>query len=117
MTLTAKWFIGGTGHKAYDAPVCSITTQFWTRGCRRVAVHVNRLRKMKTHAGTEPLQYKPAATCQLVFNFAEYTGSEGVLIAEDFEAESVEEVRAQVEAWAQAQMDRAVAALRQEFSR
>jgi len=62
-------------------------------------------------------EIKPSATSGLMIRHGDPECQDYLKITErDFEAETFEEVAAQVEAWAQEQMDRAVKALRAEFA-
>lgn len=92
--LHAQWTNDCCGKKSYDAPVIEISTRYWPRDG----------------------EFKPSANSSLIVVFKD-GGDHGYadLASERFEGESLENVKAQVEGWAQAQMDRVVEALRKEF--
>ena len=117
LTCVAEWDDDCCGKKDYDGPVCSVSTRYWPRGGGHFIVHATPGREAKIEGNEARPEVKPSATSHLLINFQEDDGLGGVLIEKDFEAETFEEVKAQVEAWSQEQMDRAVAALRREFNR
>lgn len=110
--LDAKWTDDCQGKKDYDGEILSISTRYWPRGG---GFHVfDRDNPKRGFQGNEARpQIRPSAQSQLVIYHAE--SGYLTLVEQEFEAETQEEVQAQVEAWAQAQMDRAVAALQREF--
>lgn len=117
LTFEASWEDDCCGKKDYDGPICSISTRYWPRGGGHFVVHNIPGNPVKIEGSEDRPEIKPSATSHLLINFAEDCGLEAILIEKDFEAESFEEVKQQVEAWAQQQMDRAVTALRKEFDR
>ena len=70
---------------------------------------------MKIEGDDARPEIKPSATCSLIVRYGDDDSAD--LAEKDFEGETFKEVKAQVEPGAQAQMDRAVAALRREFGR
>lgn len=70
---------------------------------------------IKIEMDSERQEIKPSANSSLMINYAEDTGLDFVLAEKDFEGETEEEVKAQVEVWAQQQMDKAVAVLVKAF--
>ena len=117
MTLEAQWTDDCCGKKDYDAPILSISTRYWPRGGGHFVVTNTPGQPVKIEDSSARPEIKPSANCSLMVNFAEDVGMDAVLAEQEFEGETFEEVKAGVETWAQAQMDRAVAALRREFGR
>lgn len=114
MTINAEWSDDCCGKKDYDAPVLSISTRYWPAGGSALvfdtATPEQGLRKYNDGSG-------PSAKSHLIINFAEDGGLDGVLSEKEFKGQSIEEVCAQVEEWAQEQMNKAVAALKAAFGR
>jgi|ERR1051326_527863 hypothetical protein len=115
LRLDAKWTDDCQGKKDYDGPILSISTRYWPRGGSALIFDSNRP-ELGLHKPDRP-DIKPSATSSLVINYSDADGDSDYLklIEKDFEAETQEEVQAQVEAWAQEQMDRTVTLLRKEF--
>jgi hypothetical protein len=113
--LAAKWTNDCGGKKDYDGDILSVSTRYWPEDGGFWIGDEKGFRK-------NDILSKPSAKCSLCF----WDGSEGTredtggaysnLISADFEGDTFEEVAAKVEAWAQEQTDRAVAALRREFA-
>ncbi len=112
-TLNAQWTNDCCGKKDYDASIVEISTRYWPRGGGMLIVTNNPGYPVKIEGGEARPEIKPSATCSLVVCYGDEECAD--LSRKDFDGETFEEVKAQVEPWAQAQMDRAVAALRREF--
>lgn len=97
LKLSAAWTNDCQGKKDYDGDILSISTRYWPENYQ-----ANRM---------------VSAQSQLIVHHGEPGASEdyAVLAHVEFEAETFEFLAPQVEAWAQQQMDRAVAALVAEF--
>ncbi len=117
MSTVARWTDDCSGKKDYDAPLISLSTRYWPRGGSHLVVHSVPGKPVKIEGGEERPEIRPSASASILINFAEDLGLSGVLANQEFEADTPEEVKAQVEAWAQARMDQVVAALRREFGR
>lgn len=117
LKLRARWTDDCQGKKDYDGPVVSISTRYWPRG-GSVLVFDRSRPELGLHKLERP-DVKPSAHSSLVIDFADSDGDADYLklVEKEFEAETQEEVQALVETWAQGQMDRAVAVLRQEFAK
>lgn len=115
MTLEAQWTDDCCGKKDYDAPIIAVSTRYWPRGGGHFVVTNTPGQPVKIEDGSMRPEIKPSANCAITIRYGE--GDSADLIEKDFEGETFEDVKAQVEPWAQAQMDRVVAALRREFGR
>lgn len=114
--LAAHWTDDCQGKKDYDGEILSISTRYWPRGGSAL-VFDSAHPELGLHKPARP-DVKPSASSSLMLHYADADGDADYikLIEKDFEAETQEEVQAEVEAWAQEQMDRAVAALQREFT-
>lgn len=113
--LSAKWTDDCQGKKNYDAEILSISSRYWPRGggYMMVVSEPGKLPQFKDNDSRPEL--RPSAVSSLIIRHGE--DEEDIeLASQEFEADTQEEVQAQVETWAQQIMDRAVAALRKEFS-
>jgi len=117
MSLEAQWTDDCCGKKDYDAPIISLSTRYWPRGGGHFVVTNTPGQPVKIEGNEARPEIKPSATASIMINFAEDVGMDAILAQHDFEAETFEELKLQVEAWAQQQMDRIVAAVRREFNR
>lgn len=115
IALNATWTSDCCGKQDYDAPILSISTRYWPRGGGMMVVHNLPDQPIKIEMDSERQEIKPSANSSLMINYAEDTGLDFVLAEKDFEGETEEEVKAQVEVWAQQQMDKAVAVLVKAF--
>lgn len=115
IALNATWTPDCCGKQDYDAPILSISTRYWPRGGGLMVVYNLPSQPIKIEMDSERQEIKPSANCSLKIDYAEDTGLDFVLAEKDFEGETEEEVKAQVEIWAQQQMDKAVAALVKAF--
>jgi hypothetical protein len=116
MKLDAEWTDDCQGKKDYDAEILGISTRYWPRGGG-----FSIFDRDKPEAGLQDNEtrpgIKPSAKSELVIRHAgEGLETWTVLAAAEFEAETEDEVKAAVEEWAQAQMDKAVAALMVAFA-
>jgi len=110
LKLNAKWEDDCCGKKDYDGDILRISSRYWPRGGSTLSFNTATPELGLHHVDDGN---KPSATSNLLL-YA--NGGYLVLATKDFEAETFEEVAAQVEAWAQEQMDKAVAALRTAFN-
>ena len=111
MKLNAEWTNDCCGKKDYDGDVLQISTRYWPRGgsCLMLDTAQPELGLHHVDDGSKP----SAHSSLLLHGDGDYV----TLTEKEFEAETFEEVAAQVEAWAQEQMDKAEAALRAAFER
>jgi hypothetical protein len=116
MKLNAEWKDDCQGKRDFDGQVLSISTRYWPRGG---GFHVlDRSRPELGMQGNETRpEIRPSATSSLCIWFLDEDGSEDTLdlARAEFEGETFEEIAPQVEAWAQEQMNKAVAVLRAAF--
>lgn len=89
LELAASWSDDCCGKKDFDAPIISLSSRYWP---------------------------DHTAVSHIIVNFGEDCGTDATLAEQNFSGESLASVKVQVEEWAQAQMDRIVAALRKEFN-
>jgi hypothetical protein len=112
MKLEAKWEDDCCGKKDYDGRILSISSRYWPRGGSALTFDTAHpeLGLHKHDDGS-----KPSAKSSLLIWTGD--GDYETLAETDgyIEGETFEEVAAQVEAWAQEQMDKAVAILRAGF--
>ncbi len=115
LKLDARWTDDCQGKKDYDGDILSISTRYWPRGGSALVFDSSHP-ELGLHKPDRP-DIKPSAHSSLMLRYADADGDADdlKLIEKEFEAETQEEVQSQVEAWAQEQMDRAVAVLRKEF--
>ena len=116
MTLDAEWTDDCQGKKDYDAPIIEISTRYWPRGGGFMLVRREEGQPVKIEENEARPEVKPSANSTLIIRHSEGMGI-AELAEQNFEADTYEEVAAQVETWAQQQMDRVVAALRREYAR
>jgi hypothetical protein len=110
MQLNAKWTNDCQGKKDFDGDIVSISTRYWPRGGGMMILNVD---QNGAHWLPPDESIRPHAHSSLLVRHDE---SEPLMLIErHFEGETFEEIALQVEAWAQEQMDRAVAALLTEF--
>jgi hypothetical protein len=116
MKIDVQWTKDCQGKQDYDADILSISSRFYPRGG---GFHFFDSRNPNAGLqGNEARpEIKPSASSSLLLRYQEPDGSgEDLTLAEaEFEAETEEEVKSQVEKWAQDQMDRVVTLLKNEF--
>ena len=97
--LQARWTDDAQGKKDYDGDIVSVSTRYWpSRDYRQIGGNLT----------------KPSAQCSILIRFGE--GESKPLIVKEFEARTFEEIKDQVEAWAQLQMNRVTELLLAGFS-
>lgn len=105
--VPAEWTDDCQGKKDFDGELVSISTRYWPAGGGFSMF------SRETGWVNNPGDCKPSANSQIILRHA---GHDYVIFAaKDFEADSLEAVKAQVEAWAQEQYQRVIAALVKEF--
>lgn len=112
MKLNAVWTNDCCGKKDYDGGILSISTRYWPRGGSAM-VFDTRTPKLGLRIYDDGSE--PSAHSSLVLLSAD--GKHITLTEKEFEAGSFQGVAEQVEAWAQEQMDKAVAVLLLAFPR
>jgi hypothetical protein len=100
-----EWKVDCQGKQDFDAKVVCLFTRFYPQGG---GFSILRADRTWEENGDRP-EVKPSATCCLVL------GDGDTLIEREFEGETEEEVKAQAEAWAAAQITRVRAAMVREF--
>lgn len=111
MKLQAEWTDDCQGKKDYDGDILSISTRYWPRGGGFWLVEI----RPDGSWGDETRPHiLPSAKSSLLLRHDDHDYT--TLVEQEFEAETQEEVQRQVEEWAQAQMDRVVAILRQHYT-
>jgi hypothetical protein len=116
MKLSAEWTDDCQGKKDYDGQVLSISTRYWPRGGGFHAFDSNHPERGLEGNEARP-EIRPSATSSLVIWYLDEGGCEDTLnlARKEFEGDTLEEIKPQVEAWAQEQMDKAVAVLKSAF--
>lgn len=117
MSLEAEWTDDCCGKKDYDGTILAISTRYWPRGGGMFVVHNNPGQPVKIEDDSARPEIKPSASCSLLIHYSEDATGGFAIIEKEFEAETLEEIKALVEPWAQEHMDRAVAALKKEFAK
>lgn len=117
LQLDAQWRDDCQGKKDYDGEILSISSRYWPRGGGMDIFDFD-TPELGLQGNDMRPEVKPSAHSSLMLRYKDSDGDgDDLTLAEaEFEAETQEEVQAQVEAWAQKQMDRAVALLRNEFN-
>ena len=112
MKINAWWTDDSGGKKDYDGALVSISTRYWPEdGGFYVMTDAHGIRKNDILGPCEA-----HATVGLRERGGDKYGHLHGLVEATFTGDSFEAVRVQVEAWAQAQMDRIESVLRREFS-
>jgi len=115
--LNATWTDDCQGKKNYDGEILSISTRYWPAGG---SAHV--FDTARPDRGFQPQSVytpdiKPSAKSTLLLTVKGHPLGGIELASQDFEGETFEDVKQQVEAWAQEQMSRAADLLLREFRR
>jgi len=114
LLLDAEWTDDCQGKKDYDAHILSISSRYWPRGGGFTGLFIQPGKPPIFEDNDARPHIPPSATSTLLLR---YKDDESIELARgEFEAETQEEVQRQVEVWAQAQMDRVVAILREHFT-
>lgn len=119
--LNARWTDDCQGKKDYDASIVEVSTRYWPRGGGFSLVRTSSCGvEIQDSAEVFP-HLRPSAVSSIIIrardeDYPNYNYSKYIrLIEAKFEDDTEEAVKAAVEVWAQAQMDRIVLALQQEF--
>lgn len=111
---TATWTDDCQGKKDFDGIAVGISCRYWPG-------YATVFNAAEPEKGLHTIRTgSPSARATLYINHGEATRGYWdafILAAEDFAADTEDEVRRQVEGWVESQFDRMVAALRKEFSR
>lgn len=114
--INARWTDDCQGKKDFDGPIVDISTRYWPRGG---GFHFSTGRgDFQSSADAFP-QVKPSAHSSIRILRRDEDGEYGEgddLLSASFEADTEDEVKAQVEAWAAEQYARIGRALRAEFA-
>ena len=99
MKLEIKWTDDCQGKKDYDGDIVAVSTRYWPKSYQSNS--------------------KVSAKCNIILSdgFPHHNGEIECLVSAVFEGDSFPEVSAQVELWAQNQMDRVSSVLLAEFNR
>lgn len=114
--LDIQWTDDCQGKKDYDGNILAISTRYWPRGGGFTLFNTADMQFQENDARPH---IPPSAKSELVLRHRADDGDWRdwtILASQGFEGETQEDVQRQVEAWAQAQMDRVVAILREHFS-
>lgn len=111
--LRAEWTDDCQGKKDYDGPILSLSTRYWPAGGGFGFIVTNQNGRVDINHNPVP-HMKPSASSSLQLDYGEDDYLD--LITKEFEGDTEADVKAQVETWAQEQMDRVVAMLRREFA-
>lgn len=113
LKLAAAWTDDCNGKKDYDGDILSVSTRYWPAGGSGfTTMRAGDTVIITTDATGEP----PSAQSRLILRHGDPEDRDYlVLVSQEFEGRTFEEVATQVEAWAQAQMNRVVRVLRAEF--
>ena len=109
MKLNIKWTDDCQGKKDYDGEIVAVSTRYWPG---YMTIFDSREPEKGLH---EVPAGKPSAACSIILSDGLLNGEYENLIHGRFEGDTFEDVAAQVESWAQEQMDRVEKALRAEF--
>lgn len=107
MQLDADWEEDCCGKKDYDSPLISLSSRFWPKGGSFFEVNTA-TNEIKT--GEDRPWIKPSAKSSLLLYYKDSKGISDykILVSKEFEAETEEEVKQQVEAWAAEQYSKLV---------
>lgn len=111
--LAAGWTPDCQGKQDYDGKILSVSTRYWPRGGGYFVVENFPGQPVKIEGNEARPEQKPSAHSSLIIN--EQGGNYYELVEKSFEAETEQEVKTQVEKWAQEQMDKAVKVLADAF--
>lgn len=106
----ARWTDDCAGKKDFDGDVLSISTRYWPAGG---GFFISKDGGKLLPSIEWCPDIKPSATAALMLRLA--GGRYIDIVAQDFKADTPEEVFAAVEVWATAQFNRAISALSREF--
>jgi hypothetical protein len=112
MKLEISWTDDCQGKKDYDGSIVAISTRYWPGNATVFDSSHPELGLHETPMG------KPSALSSIALSdgYPNHNGNTKSLISKKFEGETFAAVAAQVEAWAQEQMDRVESALLAEFN-
>lgn len=115
LKLRAKWTDDCQGKKDYDGDILSISTRYWpASGGFSVFDHSQPERGF--HELTPPSDAKCSASSSLMLHYDDDDADDYlVLTQKEFEGATFEEVKTEVEKWAQDQMSRASSILQAAF--
>lgn len=112
-TVPAEWTDDCQGKKNYDGELVSLSTRYWPQGGGFWLVARNAIGA--TIDENPAPEIKPHANSEIVLRTGDDEREDVTLVERDFEGETFEEVKSQVEAWAAEQYARIAHALRREF--
>lgn len=112
MKLNIEWTDDCQGKKDYDGDILKVSTRYWPAGG---GYHIFDSREPEKGLRESNDGSAPSATCSIMLCDGETNGEYVDLIERDFSGPTFEAVKAQVEAWAQEQFDKAAMALRAAF--
>jgi len=121
MKIDARWTDDCCGKKDYDGEILSISTRYWPAGGG--FLEINRGPDgVSVHGPGHRPDIKPRAHSSILLRYrvddeGERCVEDLTLVEAEFEADTEDEVKRQVEVWAQEQMDRAVHCLQAEFGK
>ena len=112
MKIDAKWKNDCQGKKDYDAHIVSLSTRYWPAGGGFTLIN-NTAEGLTGQESEDRPEIKPSATSSIVIHHGDEDFVD--VISQDFEGSTFEDVKAQVETWAQDNFDRVVAVIKKEF--
>lgn len=104
MSIAAHWTPDCQGKQDFDGPIITVSTRYWPRGGGFSTFNPAEGWK---HNEDRP-EIKPSAKCEIILHDVEEDHNQ-TLAECDFEAETEDEVKQQVEVWANEQRDKLVA--------
>jgi hypothetical protein len=109
MKLSARWTCDCCGKQDYDGELVVLSTRYWPRGGGYLLLNHGKIEGNESRPDV-----KPSARSAICINDGD-SDDYIELVAKDFEADTEEDVKSQVEAWAQQRFNRIVDVLRREF--
>lgn len=107
LRVPAEWTDDCQGKKDFDGELVSLSTRYWPKG--------GGISMLSRETGwvDNPFDCKPSAKSSILLRHAD--GDYVIFAQKEFEADTIEAVKAQVEEWAAQQYQRIIKALTQEF--
>lgn len=112
MKFFAEWTDDCNGKKDYDGPIVEVSTRYWPRGGSFMLFDKSQPELGMQGSETRP-DIKPSARSSILLRHGEINSV--MLATKSFEAETEDEVLAQVENWVQEQYDVLVQILRSQY--
>lgn len=108
MRIDAEWTNDCSGKKDFDGPIVSISTRYWPANGGFYVLDKSGFNENQAEPGD-----KPSARACIVVNLS---GGDSIeIVACDFEADTEEEVKSQVEKWADEKFKQVVSSVKSAF--